>query len=260
LTALLAGAFSVAIYFIVPLTLVGVLGAQNIQEDANIVLIPFAELTTHHASPAVLLLLLISLLLASNMIIIASSRSIYQMSKNGYTWKGLSTLNRNGVPGNALIFDMGFNLLLLAVMAIINGGELGQAPVSLLAAANVAYFISIVLGLIAVWTLHFDGANAGSRYRASRYVGGVGLGLALVNTALLAGAGAAWGWGNIGLGVLILVMGISLFIFVSGNKRLVFEKPLGGTADEMVLGSLVVLSIMASIPHENIKRGVSVAT
>lgn len=60
-------------------------------------------------------------------------------------------------------------------------------------AANVGYFVSLVLALVAA-----------SVVGPSRLRRRLGLGLATFNAGLLASAGFAWGWRNVGLGIAVV--------------------------------------------------------
>ena len=70
-------------------------------------------------------------------------------------------------------------------------------PVALLCAANVAYFVTIILALLGIAAL--DPQTSGGRRPlcCSRPVLAA---LIVINVLLLACAGFAWGWRNIGIG------------------------------------------------------------
>ena len=230
-TMLSTGVFSILIYTLVPLALIATIGAVRVQDDPSIALIPFARAVTDQAGPVVIALLLVALLLGLNMVMIGSSRTLWQMARNGYTWRFLGVRNRHGVPSNGLRFDLAFNLGLLAVMMLVNMGQVAAAPISLLAAANVGYFVSIVLALVAVWSMRRDEPERARLYRAPRGFVGLGLGLAALNVVLLVSAGVAWGWLNIGLGVVVLAVGIGLFWLTTRRTAEVQPEPVPVSAD-----------------------------
>lgn len=196
---------SVAAYSAVPLLLMGVLGTRRIQDDPAVALGPLVQQVLGGAGEVVVGVLVLALLLGLNMVTIGSSRVLYQMSRNGDAWVFLGQLNRHGVPSNALRFDMGVNALLLAVSLGVNGGRTAAIPVALLAAANVGYFVTISLALVAAWLNHRTLRRLRGVFRIRDGLSHAGLALAVLNLVLLAFAGLAWGWANVLLGLLVLV-------------------------------------------------------
>ena len=154
--------------------------------------VPLLESLSHHqrfVRSLVPAALVGALFLTLNTVAVGSSRALMQMARNGEAWSFLGRLNRRGVPGNALIFDLAVNAGVLAVVLVVNG-DARDVPIAVLASANVGYFLSLILALVAAWTIR--------RTRSSLVIAGF-------NTGLLAAAGAAWGWDNIALGVVLLV-------------------------------------------------------
>jgi amino acid transporter len=150
-----------------------------------------------------------ALFLTLNTIAIGSSRTLWQMARNGDAWHGLGRLNGHGAPGNALLFDLVVNASVLAVSFLINENR-AEVPIALLASANVGYFACLILALAATWMMRRTAPDRTRPFRAPRGAVGLGLVLAVVNTVLLAGAGAAWGWRNIALGVAVLMASVVL--------------------------------------------------
>lgn len=207
---LTTGAVAVIAYTAVPVALIGVLGTSGAQADPAVALIPFAKRVTGNASAVVFGLLLVSLLLGVNMVMIGSSRLLRRMGESGYAWEGLARLNRHGAPVNATLFDVCANAVLLAAILVLSRGQITSAPIYLLAAANVGYFITIVLAQVAAWLQHREAAPEGTGFRAPAGLVRLGLVLAVLNVVLLVSAGFAWGWANIGLGLLCLAAAIVL--------------------------------------------------
>lgn len=147
--------------------------------------------------------------LTLNTIAIGSSRTLWQMARNGEAWPVLGRLNRHGAPGNALLFDLAFNATVLAASFLINENR-AEVPIALLASANVGYFVCLILALVATWMMRRSAPGLARPFRAPRGAVGLGLFLAAFNTVLLAGAGAAWGWHNIALGVAVLIANVVL--------------------------------------------------
>jgi amino acid transporter len=147
--------------------------------------------------------------LTLNTIAIGSSRTLWQMARNGEAWPVLGRLNRHGAPGNALLFDLVFNAAVLGASFLINQNR-AEVPIALLASANVGYFACLILALVAAWLMRRTAPALARPFRAPRGAVGLGLALAVFNTVLLAGAGAAWGWHNIALGVAVLIANVVL--------------------------------------------------
>jgi amino acid transporter len=224
---LVTGAVSVVAYTAVPIALIGVLGTGGAQADPSQALIPFAQRVTGNASALVFALLLVALLLGVNMVMIGSSRVLRRMGENGYGWEGLARLNRHGAPRNATLFDMGANAVLLVAVLVLTGGKITSAPIYLLAAANVGYFITIVLAQVAAWLQRREApADAKLRFRAPAGLIGFGMVLAVLNVVLLVSAGFAWGWINILLGLACL-----LAVVLVLGRTFRSRRPVPATAD-----------------------------
>jgi amino acid transporter len=158
-----------------------------------------------------------ALFLTLNTIAIGSSRTLSQMARNGEAWPVLGRLNRHGAPGNALLFDLVFNATVLAVSFLLNENR-AEVPITLLASANVGYFVCLILALVATWMMRRTAPHLERPFRAPRGAIGLGLLIAVFNMVLLAGAGAAWGWHNIALGVAVLMVNVVLFTPHSGRQ------------------------------------------
>ena len=189
----------------VPLVVVGVLGDGATQGDPVAALSAVLRDAGGSAAPLVVALLMTALLLCLNTVMIGSSRTLYQMSRDGSAWGFLGRLNRHGVPANALRFDLAVNVVLLVAVLAVSGGRTAGVPIALLAAANVGYFTSICLALVAGW-LYVRARPRAHRgpLRLRPVLMRVGVVLAVVNAVLLAAAGFAWGWLDVAIGVAIL--------------------------------------------------------
>jgi amino acid transporter len=215
--AAVAGVSLVA-FLIVPLLLlltVGVAGAQLDPADAFTAL---SERATDGASVVVLGVLVLALMLGLNMIAIGSSWTLHQMAQRGDAPAFLGRLNRHGMPGNALRFDLLTNVALLVLITVLARGDTAQVPIALLAAANVGYFVSMCLALAAAWHNHRHGRSRGIvrlRPGLARLIP-VLIGF---NAVLLVAAGQAWGWQNVGVGVLVLIGATALGSLGSKRKR-----------------------------------------
>jgi amino acid transporter len=195
---------SVAAYGLVPLVLLGVVGVTRIQDDPARALTPLLQQAAGGASGIVVGMLVLALLLGLNMVTIGSSRTLCHMARRGDAWTWLGRLNGHGVPGNAVRFDLVFNVLLLFAVTALNHGQTAAVPIALLAASNVGYMVSICLALAAAWLNHRRPPSAACTLRVRDGLMRLCPALVAINAALLVGAGYAWGWSNVGLGLILL--------------------------------------------------------
>jgi amino acid transporter len=190
---------------------VGVSGVPAVEGDPAVALATLAPAGPGWTGPVVVGLLVPALLLCLNTVTIGSSRTLYQMARNGSAWRFLGQLNRHGVPGNALRFDLAVNVGLLLVVVLLTRGRPAAIPIALLAAANVGYFVAVSLALLAAWTrFRAVPRGHGAHRRVRPAVMRAGAALAVLNLALLAAAGFAWGWLPVGTGVVILTGVVAL--------------------------------------------------
>lgn len=216
-TLVTMAAVSVVVYAMVPLLLVGVLGVRRIQADPAVALRPLAAQIAGGMASLVVGVLVLALLLGVNMVMIGSSRTLYQLARNGNAWRFLGNVNKHGAPGNALRFDLAVNIILLLTVFAINGGRTSNVPLALLAASSVGYIMSICLALIAAWLTHRGPAGASRFLRVRPIFMHIALALAGVNLILLLAAGFAWGWPNVLLGAAVLTAVIAMF--ARGTRR-----------------------------------------
>jgi amino acid transporter len=196
---------TVAVYSVVPALALVAVGLDRVEGGPVLLFESLSDPEGPGRSLLVPVALVGALFLTLNTIATGSSRALWQMARNGEAWSVLGRLNRHGVPGNALIFDLVANATVLAVSLLINHRS-GDVPISLLASANVGYFLSVILALVAVWMMRRTAPERARPFRSPAGFVGLGLVIAGFNAVLLAGAGAAWGWHNIALGAGILVV------------------------------------------------------
>jgi amino acid transporter len=215
-------AVSVLAFGLIPFLLLATIGVDAVQRDPAEAFAALSQRSTDGASVVVLGALTLALLLGLNMIAIASSWTLHQMAHSGDAWRFLGRLNRHGMPGNALVFDLAVNVGLLVVITVLADGNTTQLPVALLAAANVGYFVSMCLALVAAWLNHrhvVPGALLRLRPGLVRLVPPI-IGF---NIVLLATAGHAWGWRNVAIGAVVLV-GVTL-LATRGTGRTAPRQP-----------------------------------
>lgn len=214
-TLVIIGLVSIVTYTTVPLILIGVVGTARIQADPAVALMPLARTAIGSGADVVVVILVVALMLGLNMVTIGSSRALQRMAINGAAPGSLGRLNRHGVPGNALRFDLVVNVALLLAVTFLNRGHTAAVPIALLAAANVGYFLSISLALVAAWLNHRRVRKGHRQLMIRSSVINFTLGLAALNLVLIVFAGFAWGWANLSLGVL----GLTAVIAISASSK-----------------------------------------
>jgi amino acid transporter len=205
----LVALFSVLAFGLVPFLLLAVVGAGALHADPADAFLMLSERSTDIAPAVVLGALMFALLVGLNMIAVASSWTLHQMSGRGDAPAFLGRLNRWGMPANALRFDVGVNLILIAALTALASGHAAEVPIALLAAANVGYFVSMILALTAAWLNHRRPVRRGLLRLRPALARAAPL-FAVVNAVLLAGAGFAWGWQNMAVGSAVLAATVLL--------------------------------------------------
>jgi len=97
-------------------------------------------------------MLILSIVLSIMTSMAGSSRTLYQASVDGWLPGYLSKVNKHGAPTNAMLTNLGFNLLLLLM----------SDYVFVLGASNVGYLIFNFLNLNAGWIHRGGPAAAGT--------------------------------------------------------------------------------------------------
>ncbi len=155
-----------------------------------------------------------ALLLSTNTAMMGSSRALYQMSRDGNTFRFMGTLNRHGVPDRAMAFDVVFNLLLMAFAVWVSNGVVGVgATTFVLAASTVGYMTALALVLFGAYLLRRDQPDAERPYRAPRGFIGLGLVLAALNIVFMIAGWWVWGWQSIVIGAAIVLLSIPIYYY-----------------------------------------------
>ncbi|HET7437168.1 MAG TPA: APC family permease [Thermoanaerobaculia bacterium] len=192
------------VYVIVPALITGSIGLDRVRDDPALALLALVPPQLAAAGKMlVFAAIFVSLFLCINMVAVTSSRLLFQIARDESSFRFLGRTNRHGVPGNALLFDMSANCAMLLVIYAATGGRSADVPLALLCAANVAYFVTIVLALV--------GASVAAHRRKELERCPICCShpaicaMAGVNLLLLGAAGFAWGWTNVGIGWVILL-------------------------------------------------------
>jgi amino acid transporter len=175
----IAAIITVLAYTLIPLALILLVPIELLASDPALALLPAATAVFGAQGALGLSLMLVAaLLLGAHAFIVGSSRTLYQMSRDGLIIRQCAKLNRFGVPVGSMVFDAGVTLALLAIFQ--------SRLIEVVAAANVGYLVVFVL-LPIVW-LAFR--QPGQR----RWFVPIAVALGGFNLILLLVGGAQWGW------------------------------------------------------------------
>ncbi|MGH8347312.1 MAG: APC family permease [Pseudomonas sp.] len=199
----LAGVICSVIFGAVPLLLVMAVGGTGLAQDPATVFLPAAEAVFGPAGAVVVgLMLAAGLVLGAQAFIVGSSRTVFQMTVDGYLPRQLSWINRRGAPIGSLLLDV--PIIVGLVLAF------GTDVVGVVASANFGYLVVFILMPVAYLVLrHRDRAERRS-VNGSRARDQLAVGLALLNIILLIVGGWQWGPKVVGIGFLVLALAVPM--------------------------------------------------
>lgn len=188
-----AALIALVAYSGVPLALLLIVGPDGLAQDPVVALLPAARAIFGSAGAMLVVLLLVAaLLLGAQAFMIGSSRTLYQMSRDGLMIRQCARLNRFGVPIGSMVFDAVVTIGLLAIF--------GARLIEIVAAANVGYLVVFVL-LPLTW-LRLRRGNMEHTFGMQRWGAPLAWGLFGCNLTLLLVGGAQWGPVVMGTGIL----------------------------------------------------------
>jgi amino acid transporter len=201
----LSAIFSVLVYGLVPLGLVGVLSQKGVAANPYTAFDPALKaILGNGLGTAVIIMVVASLVLSANVATMDGSRALWQMSKDRMTITWLSHLNRRGVP------DVGMSLDLVVQVVVM--WALGS-PIYILAAGNLGYILCHVCALLAFLLLRRDQSTATRPLRlGTAWIGVAGV-LVVMNLAFIVIGGPSYGMQSLLIGIGILLVALALYLF-----------------------------------------------
>jgi amino acid transporter len=151
----------------------------------------------------VVVMLVLALVLSLITSMAGSSRTLYQAAVDGWLPKYLSKVNEHRAPSNAMLTDLGFNLILLLM----------SDSVFVIGAANVGYMIFNFLNLNAGWIHRLDRPLQERPWRAPTWVLSVGAVLSFVNLAFMGFGADVYGVGTLSTGLVFCALIIPVFFY-----------------------------------------------
>ncbi len=155
----LEGGYGLFIYTMIPISFIIVIGADKLGNaslglfDPNAIFTSFASTIFTNATWldwAISIMLVVALSLSVLNAIMGCARALHQMSIDGQFPRIFSSVNRHGVPGFAMAFNVVFSIAL-----VFTGGA-----VEIYSLSNVGYTISFIPVLIGYYLLRRDKADA----------------------------------------------------------------------------------------------------
>jgi amino acid transporter len=151
----------------------------------------------------VVIMLILALVLSIMTSMAGSSRTLYQSALDGWLPKYLSKVNSRGAPTNAMLTNLGFNLLLLLM----------SDYVFVLGASNVGYLIFNFLNLNSGWIHRVDRPNQVRPWRAPTWIIAAGAILSFVNLAFMGFGADTYGRGTLVTGLLFASLILPVFVW-----------------------------------------------
>jgi amino acid transporter len=151
----------------------------------------------------VVIMLILALVLSLMTSMAGSSRTLYQASLDGWLPKYLAKVNSHGAPTNAMLTNLGFNLVLLLL----------SDTVFIIGAANIGYLLFNFLNLNAGWIHRLDRPRQDRPWRAPTWILAAGAALSFVNLAFMGFGADVYGAGTLKTGLLFAALIVPVFVY-----------------------------------------------
>ena len=151
----------------------------------------------------VVVMLILALVLSLMTSMAGSSRTLYQASLDGWLPKYLAKVNTHGAPTNAMLTNLGFNLVLLLL----------SDSVFVIGAANIGYLIFNFLNLNAGWIHRMDRPRQERPWRAPTWILAAGAVLSFVNLAFMGFGADVYGAGTLKTGLVFAALIVPVFVY-----------------------------------------------
>ena len=151
----------------------------------------------------VVIMLILALVLSLMTSMAGSSRTLYQASLDGWLPKYLAKVNSHGAPTNAMLTNLGFNLVLLLL----------SDTVFIIGAANIGYLLFNFLNLNAGWIHRLDRPRQDRPWRAPTWILAAGAALSFVNLAFMGFGADVYGAGTLKTGLIFAALIVPVFVY-----------------------------------------------
>jgi amino acid transporter len=215
-----AGTACLMAFALVPLVMTGIVGARGLGADpATVFLAPARAVLGGAGATITGLMLAAALIVGAQAYIISSSRTLYQMSCDGYMPRAFLRVNRFGVPVNTMVADATVIALLVGIF--------GTNVVNVVAAANIGYLLVFIVLPLSFVVIRHRRARAGEAPVVPRWMTPVAVAFAGLNAFLLVAGSALWGVRIWLTGAVVLAMAFPLMIARAWQDRRAGERARG---------------------------------
>lgn len=181
----IAGAVGLVGFGAIPFLMLALVGTRQLTADPLVAFLPVASAVFGGVGRTVVgVMLTAALILGAQAFVVGSSRTIYQMTRDGYMPRPFARTNDRGVPVGSMLWDMGVIAGLLLIF--------GTNVVNVVAAANVGYLVVFILMPIAFVILE-RGRDTGYARARKAWLTALAVALSIFNALLLVVGGAQWG-------------------------------------------------------------------
>jgi amino acid transporter len=229
-----AGLIQIALFAIIPLSLVGTVGQGTIVQAPYVAFVPVLQTLFGGVGTAIVLIMLISALILSALISTADGgRALYQLARDGLTIKWLDHLNKRQVPEHGMTWDLGVQTVIMWIPYVAGMSFIGltgfatNAPIVILAVSNLGYILCHVLAIAAYLILRYRRPDLARPFKLGNAWMPVAWFLLAFNILIIflgaANPSLGYGIGPFLLGVVVLLISVVLY-FVRRN----IEEPRSG--------------------------------
>lgn len=201
---LYSGLVSLAVYAVVPFSLLGVLGLSTISQDPYVALVTAAQMIFGTGGSWIVAIMLIAaLLLSANTALYGSSRTLYQMAIDGTNIKQFGKLNKHNEPSVAIIFSIVLNIGLMFI----------GTPIFILVASSVGYLSIVPFVLFSYYYSRKKDPNRPRGFKIPDFFKYVALILMAWNVLIVVAGSYFYGLANFLVGFVIFMSAIPLYYY-----------------------------------------------
>ena len=203
-------------YGIVPFMMLGIVGVETLSKDPSVAFLPAATAIFGPTGATIVVVMLVAaLLLGAQTAIIGSSRTVYEMSKDGTMIKQFGHLNPFGVPDRGMVWDCLITLLLLGVFK--------ENVINMVGASTIGYMMVWILLPIAYIVLRRDPSHADRPFKLPKFFIPLAAVFSAFNAVLLLVGGFQWGefelTGPFVMGFLIMFTFVPFYLIRRAQNR-----------------------------------------
>jgi len=208
----IAGTACLVAFSAIPFVMTGIVGPSALGNDpATVFLVPANAVLGKAGATVTSLMLACALIVGAQAFIISSSRTLYQMARDGYMPLMFRRVNRFGVPFNTIICDAAVIALLVGIF--------GTDVINLVASANVGYLLVFVILPVGFVIIRKRGIRLGEALVMPGWMTSVALVFMGLNLVLLVVGAALWGIKTWLTGLIVLAFIFPLMVIRNKEEK-----------------------------------------